>query len=451
MIRTVWCLFCLVVMIGLFSVSPPAWAFVPPQPVVFPGVEWPPAGPTYTPGVGRPGFSGGSVVTPGELSLPGRSGASVPGRFGVRAGASRAVARALFRNPYVVAGIVLSWLAYEGIKKCQDSGGAYFWCINRTEQYKNLVFGAPALSIPLPPNSTFPTPQQAFQAVYANNQPPPGWSKSYGGCTMLNGNKYRWECTLTFFPPSGVNYPPTVNRLSIWGYDKPGSNATDEAATEADFDRVADTHPLAQPDVKTGAALDPNADQILNASAVPVPVTGPAIKTGFFTSIDGARPYPCAAFASGSCLDGWRLTPNPTADCPNCVRLDPVTVDASNTDAQKPPSAGDGTASDTDTSTSDPATKPDKERDPCEVNPDRLGCARLGEDEGKPVPKVNRSVSFTADYLGLPASCPSDIAGPKGIMISFAPACEGARLMRPLVIAFGAMAAMMIVISAVRS
>ncbi|MBB2487460.1 hypothetical protein H5407_19675 [Mitsuaria sp. WAJ17] len=345
----------------------------------------------------------------------------------------------------------MGWLTYEGIKKCQDSGGAYFWCINRNEQFKNLVFGAPALSNPLPANSTFSTPQQAFQSVYAHLAPPPGWSKSYGGCAMVNGNKYRWECTLTFFPPSGVNYPPTVNKLSIWGYDKPGSNSTDEAATEADFDRVADTHPLAQPDVKPGAALDPNSDQVLNASAVPVPVTGPAIKTGFVASVDNAKPYPCTAFASGSCIDGWRISPNPTSDCPNCVRLEPVTVDGANTEAQKPPAAGTGTSSDTDTSTSDPATKPDKERDPCELNPNRLGCAELGQDEAKPVPKASRTVSFAAEFVGLPVGCPADIPGPRGLMISYAPACDAASQLRPIVVALGAMAALMIVISAVRS
>lgn len=448
--RAVWCLFCLVVMIGLFSVSPPAWAVSGPVAVTFPGFEPMPT-PTYAPLAPRPGFSGGAVVVPGELYVPGRGGVLVPGRFGPRAGASRAIARAIFRNPYIAAAAVLGWLTYEGIKTCQDSGGAYFWCINQSYPFKDMVFGAPALSQPYPANSTFPTPQAAFAAVYAGSQPPPGWSKFYGACNMVNGNKYRWECTLTYFPPSGSPYPPSVNKLSIWGYDKAGSNSTYVPATEADFDRVADGHPLINADMVPGSTLAPNAESIMNAAGAPVPVSGPAIKTGFVSAVENGKPYPCTAFASGSCLDGWRISPYPSPECPTCVRLDPVTVDASNTDAQKPPSAGDGTASDTDTSTSDPATKPDKERDPCEVNPDRLGCARLGEDEGKQVPKVSRTVSFTAEYLGLPASCPADIPGPKGATFSFATACEGARLMRPLVVAFGAMAALMIVISAVRS
>jgi len=448
--RVAWSIFCLVVMIGLFCVSAPANAVSGPVAVSFPGFEPMPT-PTYAPYAPRPGFSGGAVVVPGEVYVPGRGGVLVPGRFGARQGASRAIARALFRNPYVVAGIVLGWLAYEGIKTCQDSGGAYFWCINQNDALKNMVFGAPSLSQPLPADRIFSTPQQAFASVYANSWPPPGWSRSFGACNMVNGNKYRWECTLTYFPPSGSPYPPSVNKLAIWGYDKIGSNTTYVPATEADFDRVADNHPLTQSDLKVGQTIDPNADAILNNAGSPVPVSGPAIRTGFASAIEGGRPYPCAAFASGSCIDGWRISPYPTPECPNCVRLDPVTVDATNTEAQKPPIAGDGTPSDTDTSTSDPATKPDKERDPCEVNPDRLGCARLGEDEGKAVPKVSKTVSFTAEFVGLPAACPLDIPGPKGVYFSFAPACDAARQMRPLVVALGAMAALMIVISAVRS
>lgn len=456
--RFAWSLFCLFAMVGLFAISSPAHAYGNVVPIDFPPIEFPlsPGGErigTFTPGVpaNAPKFSGGSIVTPGELRLPGRSVAPIPGRFGPRAGATRSLARSLFRNPYVAAGLALTWLAIEGIKRCEESGGAYFWCRNKTVEFKDLVFGRASMSYPLAAGSYWFTPEAAFANVYANSYPPPGWSKSYGSCVMVNGNKYRYECTLTYTPPATVSYPPTVQKLTIWGYDKPGANTTYNPITETEMEEAADKHPIAVPDVKPGQVIDPNADGILNASPLPVQLAGPGIKAGFVSAADIPKPYPCTAFASGSCLDGWRVTPSPSPGCPNCVLLEPVTVDATNTDAVKPPQAGTGTAPDTDTSTADPATKPDKDRDPCEVNPNRLGCMELGQDEGRQVPKASKSVSFAAEFVGLPAACPGDIPGPHGVMISYGLACDAAGRVRPIVIALGAMAALMIVIAAVRS
>lgn len=426
------------------------------KPVEYPGTSFPepvPGGGRVTyiqPGQAANGarFSGGAISDIGTLRLSTfRPSVPVPAQMRLTGGASRVFGRGLLRiSPALMAAGLAAWLTQEGISKCKASGGMEFWCLSTPAEFRDRVW-----TIYTHPNTQFGTPDAAHMAYWGKYPPTDRLvtNPCFKDTTETNG---KWLCWYGLYGTSGslLNKLISQGHISVYELLKPGSNNNEPVpAQDADVDRVADRHPIAPADVQAPYVIDPNADALVNASPVPLPVTNPSFAPGFVPAAEVPAPYPCAAFASKSCLDGYRVTAAPGPDCPNCANITPVTVDATNTEAVKPVVAGDVT---TPTTGQNTGTTVDKQKDPCELNPSRLGCMQLGEDEGKQVPKKDKALSFTAESVGLPAGCPADIPGPSGKPgISYASACEAAAGARPVVVALGAMAALLIVLAAVRS
>lgn len=112
----------------------------------------------------------------------------------------------------------------------------------------------------------------------------------------------------------------------------------------------------------------------------------------------------------------------------------------------------DGSTSTTTTTTEGP--KPaDDEKDPCVNNPQRVGCMELGSAPGDQVRKRTELLSWAEENIGLPATCPAPrtiVTGSRELVVSYEPTCEAAILAAPWVKAGGALAALFIVLAALR-
>ena len=114
----------------------------------------------------------------------------------------------------------------------------------------------------------------------------------------------------------------------------------------------------------------------------------------------------------------------------------------------------DGSTSSSSTTTSGPS--PDKEpKDPCDLHPERVGCMGLGSPPDDTVKKTQSQLSWQTESLGFGASCPSDLViqqrtGP-AITLTYRDACDTATRLKPLVIAAGALVALLMVTAALRN
>jgi hypothetical protein len=88
--------------------------------------------------------------------------------------------------------------------------------------------------------------------------------------------------------------------------------------------------------------------------------------------------------------------------------------------------------------------------DVCKAFPWLFICSEIGEPDKTPVPTGAKAITFDAENLNLPSACPADISMGRLGSISMASACTTAGNIRGLVIAAGAVAALMICIAAVR-
>lgn len=110
----------------------------------------------------------------------------------------------------------------------------------------------------------------------------------------------------------------------------------------------------------------------------------------------------------------------------------------------------------TTTTTNNPAPKAaDTTPDPCDANPDRAGCSKLGTPPDTPErPKRDAPIVFSPTVFSSPASCPSDL--PLTIMgrtfaISYSPLCDTLRVVRFIFVFTGAAAAALIFMEGLKS
>lgn len=96
-----------------------------------------------------------------------------------------------------------------------------------------------------------------------------------------------------------------------------------------------------------------------------------------------------------------------------------------------------------------PQDTPEPQPDPCEQNPDRLGCMNAGSDNFT-VPKSTINFSFTpeADVLG-GGGCPAPISV-LGHSLSYQPACDAMSMIRPVVLGMASIIAAYILFGAFR-
>ena len=82
-----------------------------------------------------------------------------------------------------------------------------------------------------------------------------------------------------------------------------------------------------------------------------------------------------------------------------------------------------------------------------------MGCVDLGTAPTDQVPKKNSVLTYSEESVGLPSGCPApEIVTISGTQrsISYQTVCDAAILMAPWVKAAGAMAALMMVLAALR-
>jgi len=86
----------------------------------------------------------------------------------------------------------------------------------------------------------------------------------------------------------------------------------------------------------------------------------------------------------------------------------------------------------------------------CELYPDILACAKLGEAPDEVVPTSTREVDFEAVDLGS-SGCPGPIDLGDGKTFSYEPLCDNLETVRPLIIAVGFVMAALIIVNALRA
>lgn len=94
-------------------------------------------------------------------------------------------------------------------------------------------------------------------------------------------------------------------------------------------------------------------------------------------------------------------------------------------------------------------TKP-ADKGMCDLYPDALACAKLGEVKDSAIAPIIKNVDISPEDVALPSGCPADLALPGGRVVSYASACDAAQKMRPLVIAAGVFSALLIAVAAIR-
>jgi hypothetical protein len=140
-------------------------------------------------------------------------------------------------------------------------------------------------------------------------------------------------------------------------------------------------------------------------------------------------------------ISGWDLATD--AQRKRDVRYLPKTTTQNYTADGQP--SGAPTTTTTDNGGADDPT------DPCTANPERLGCVKLGELPTDEVPKTTRTISYTAEALGLPAGCPNPIPLAQGHQLSYQATCDAFTTARPVVLVVAAFSAMLIVVFALRA
>jgi len=190
------------------------------------------------------------------------------------------------------------------------------------------------------------------------------------------------------------------------------------------------------PDDKlTGAVNALVADGSLSVPASEPEVTGPAY-------VDSpARPsYVSTVSAAGT-----------SSSTQTEVIRTPLSYNGSVVTQGQPVKTSSTAATNADGSTSTKTeTAPVDKPDVCKAFPWLFICSEIGQPDKTPIPTGSKTITFDAENLNLPSSCPSDISMGRFGSISMSSACTTAGNIRGLVIAAGAVAALMICIAAVR-
>lgn len=249
-----------------------------------------------------------------------------------------------------------------------------------------------------------------------------------GGTGEANASGAEYRCSGNFYQMVTASRYCTGTTL---GALPDGSNCapvTQSApATEADFAAAA-----AKP------VPDAVAQQFYDAGQ-PLPIDAPVLNPA---PVDKPLGNPYVDPRTGKTVQPKvRVTPDPTADDPFRVRVDPYTVEVAPAPVPVP---------------GEPAPLPIEEqpKDPCLENPDRVGCLDTGNPDD--VSLDNYSVPFTVNpvSVGGAGACPPDsvltVHGGQQVTVKLGPICDAAIWLRPLVLALAWFSAAYIIAGAVK-
>ncbi len=179
------------------------------------------------------------------------------------------------------------------------------------------------------------------------------------------------------------------------------------------------------------------------AAGVPMPVAEPKLEP---TRSPMGEPYKNAQGQTRQDVMDCSHAPVPTA--PLAMECTTKSVDPTTTPIDKNPDAPDPSAS----APVGPKPIEEKPSDLCALYPDIVACTKFGTlPQAEPIKKTITPVNFVSESLGLPAACPAPLALPYGASLDFEGPCRAASLLRPLVVALGALSAMLMVVAALRS
>lgn len=176
-------------------------------------------------------------------------------------------------------------------------------------------------------------------------------------------------------------------------------------------------------------------DLVRNGVSLPTdkPIYNPTSK-----DIDVSDPY-TDPLTGNRYKDKARVTPSTSEPGKADVQIVKVQVDVNGNPVINP-------------TTGQPVTEKTDPKDPCELNPERMGCKEFGtpQDTGDLPEKSVGVSSITPVVFASNASCPADIPLPKGATFSFEWPCRMAEGVKPFLLVLAWLIAGMIVIGVAR-
>ncbi|MBB4842210.1 hypothetical protein HNP55_000705 [Paucibacter oligotrophus] len=194
-------------------------------------------------------------------------------------------------------------------------------------------------------------------------------------------------------------------------------------------------NPPTLPNTGWGQAVSDAIDVGGQSAPAELTVTGPASQTGSPVTTTTTSP---TGTKTETVTPQYDYTYND-----NRVTYNETTVTVTNNN-------GDTT---TTTTTGKPPSGTQDPKDPCTANPERIGCQQLGAAPDDKVPKLSKTLQFSAESVGLPGGCPPDVSisiNGRSQVVSYAPTCAAAQQAAPWVRAGGAVAALLLVLAALR-
>lgn len=240
---------------------------------------------------------------------------------------------------------------------------------------------------------------------------------------------------------SGPNYVTWATKPLIQGNELGEELAEEQLANEiANKSGWPTAYSRALADaVKSGVAG-------VDASGAPSTVTTPQPSTAGETKQQTetvSKPGP-----DGTTIPGVKTTTTNTTY--NTTTNGPSFTITNNTTSTSVTNYNDGTST-TSTTNNSSTTPTETPVDPCEANPDRAGCVKLGEPDEPEIPKTTKELTYTPEEISGGGSCPPDIVrsigGQSITVFRYAPGCDlVSSYLRPMVLMISAFIAFMILV-----
>lgn len=309
---------------------------------------------------------------------------------------------------------------------------------------------------------------------------------SSGGLDVRKKNPLKCTvgpCYEYFDPHNGGSWHPTLMQacqsgMSVWG--QPANGGWTLTGTSG-------TAPAATYCIGTNAVWPGGAAmfQSTNRTRAPDPAGSDVIpssvqefedwiaaRTGWPTSSVIADAAAKSAEALGEKLPIESVTVTGPATSPGVVKIDTATnpdgstKTTTSTTTHNHSYAGDVITTTTNTTinitnngtlgnntTEQKTEEPVEPKNPCEANPDTLGCIKLGDVPKEDVPKVTKTISYSEENLGFGGgACPAPIGWTDSLgshALDLAPYCSIlTSIVKPLVILFATLAAIFIIMPA---
>jgi hypothetical protein len=348
----------------------------------------------------------GAVSTSANLSLSGRL-ITVPASARLAANAASYAVSALRLTPYgMIGAAAAAWLASAGITSTPDGQ-----------------------VVTLPPAD--PSSMSAEEATHYLSQSSTAVYNNMGAIDLCYAHGFQYFFMTTY----GTSTIDLGCMSSTGWYDILGWSYLNMPIAPAETTRVATDDDYAP--LSASPLPDSVADELADTSGVPV---DPVQVAPGDVALGSPYKKPDGTWAQA------RAKITPTSDGRVAITPYEVPVPApEGTPVAQPDFVPDGEPVATGTET---------QPDPCDLNPDRVGCVSLGEPVDQPVNKTDSVMSITPEPISMPGMCPAakQVVTPFGtIELSYDPACQFATQIRPVVLALGLFMAGMIFVGGLRN